>query len=238
MKLAQTKALEFNLGVKVEPSDDGWLVGWFRKDCEPQMVNINEEWIRSRVGNRELAEASNLYVELLASGQVDSVHNKMATTITTKSDGKRYALQNNVTVGAQIYIPFADSPFSEWVLRVNYDPEVSDSPKASIEVDNSLQSFHDFSWSLYPSLSVSEKSRVDGLITLSAQLLLNNAPHRKKGVRIFVSSPVGYVNKREVFTDEKGVATVKARRLDLDAFDKMNVEFGFKFTRNIASVEI
>ena len=238
MKLAQTKALDFSLGVRVEKSDNAWRVGWFRKDAEPSMTVFDEAFIRSRVGKRELAEASNLYVELLASGQVDAIHNKMATTLTTKSDGKQYALQNNVTVGAQIYIPFADSPFSDWVLRVNYDPEVSEAPGAPVEVVNSLQSFHDFSWSIYPSVKASVVTKQDDLVTLQAQLILNGKPCAKKGVRLFVASPVGYVNKREIYTDDKGIATVKVRRLDLDPADVMDVEFGFKFTRNVASVEV
>ena len=238
MKLAQTEALDFNFGLKVEKADDGWMIGWFRKDTEPDMVLINEAYIRARVGKRELAEASNIYVELDGSGRITAVHNKMATTLTTKTNGKEYALQNNVTVGAQVYIPFPDSPFSEWVLRVNYDPEVSDSPKAGIEVLNSLQSFHDFAYSLFPSVSTSVVSKDGDLITLKAQLTQGGKALPKKDVRIFVSSPVGYANKREIYTDAKGVAIVKVRRLDLDQSDKMSVEFGFKFTRNVASVEV
>lgn len=238
MKLAQTEAIDFNFGLKVEKADDGWMIGWFRKDAKPDMLLVNEAYIRARVGKRELAEASNIYVELDGGGRVATVHNKMATTLATKTNGKEYALQNNVTVGAQIYIPFPDSPFSEWVLRVNYDPEVSDSPKAGIEVLNSLQSFQDFADSLFPRVSASVVSKDGELITLKAQLTQGGKALPKKDVRIFVSSPVGYVNKREIYTDAKGVAMVKVRRLDLDPSDKMSVEFGFKFTSNVASVEV
>lgn len=238
MKLAQTKAVDFNFGVKVEKTADGWSVGWFRKDADPDMLTINEAYIRARVGKRELAEASNIYIELDGGGRISAVHNKMATTLTTKTNGKEYALQNNVTVGAQVYIPFPDSSFSDWVLRVNYDPAVSDAPGAEIDVTNSLQSFHDFAYSLFPGIEASVVSKDGELVTLKAQLTLEGKPLPRKGVRLFVTSPIGYVNKREVYTDNKGVATVKARRLDLDPTDVMEVEFGFKFTRNVASAKV
>lgn len=241
MKLALTKT-DFPLGVRVSKIAGGFSVSWF---SDPQSDNateieLNENFITTRCGSRELSEAANIYIEIDFSGNVARVHNKMASSITDKSNGYEYALKNSVTVGAQVYIPFADSPVSDWVLRVNGNPQIGiEAPADAVAVENSLQGFHEFAWSIYPSISIAEKvARPDGSVDVHAQLMRDGKPIEKAGVRIFATAVTGYINKREVHTDARGIAKIRARRLDLDDEDAMRVEFGFKFTRNICHADI
>lgn len=241
MKLAITKT-DFPLGVRVSKVADGFRVSWF-SDAHKEgftEIELNEKFIRSRCGSRELSDAANIYVEIDFSGNVARVHNKMASSITDKSNGYEYTLKNSVTVGAQVYIPFADSPVSDWVLRVNGNPQIGiEAPAGAASVENSLQAFHEFAWSIYPNISIAEKVACpDGSVEVHAQLMRDGKPLEKAGVRFFASAVTGYINKREVHTDAHGIAKIRARRLDLDEEDAMRVEFGFKFTKNICHADI
>lgn len=242
MKLAITKT-DFPLGVRISRTSDGFRISWFSdlsKQDQAPTIEINEKFIRERCGSREVAEASNIYVEIDFSGNVTRVHNKMASTITDKSNGYEYALKNNTSVGAQVYIPFADSPALDWMLRVNGNPQIGiEVPADAVAVENNLHAFHEFAWSIYPSISVAETvARPDGSVEVHAQLMRDGKPIEKAGVRVFATSVTGYINKREVHTDAHGIAKVRARRLDLDKEDAMRVEFGFKFTKNICHADI
>lgn len=241
MKLAITKT-HFPFGVKATPIEGGFNVAWLSSKSEASSngTNITEAYVRERCGQREISEATNIYVEMDSSGSITRVHNKMASTLTEKSNGYEYALKNGTLVAAQIYIPLPQSPASEWVLRVNGNPEVAvNVPNNTIEVANSLQAFHDFAWNIYPSIQVLDIQSVDaGCFDVTTQLVLGPEPLRKAGVRLFATAATGYLNKREVYTDTQGQARIKVRRLDLAPSDDMRVEFGFKFTKNICHADI
>ena len=241
MKLAITKT-DFPFGVQAIAIEGGFRVRWFRDAAQdsPCAVDLTETFIRQRCGTREIAEASNIYIEVDLSGSVTVVHNKMASTLTEKSNGYEYAVKNATLVAAQIYIPLPDSPVSDWVLRVNGNPTIAvDVPSNAIEVPNSLQAFHDFAWDIYPSIQVAHiQSTGPDCFDVMTQLVLKSEPLKKSGVRLFATTSAGYLNKREVHTDTNGQAVIKARRFDLTPEDDMRVEFGFKFTKNICHADI
>lgn len=241
MKLAITKT-NFPFGVKVKPIAEGFHVKWISADDKEakQGVDFTPDYLYQRCGEREIADAANIYIEINSSGDVTLVQNKMAFTLTEKSNGYQYALKNSTTIAAQIYIPFADSPSEDWVLRVNGNPAIAvEVPANSIEVENSFQVFHDFANALYPSIQLVDiENTVPECFDITVQLLHYAKPLAKEGVRLFVNAETGYINKREVYTDAKGRATIRARRLDLNVADLMRVEFGFKFTKNVCYVDI
>jgi len=241
MKLAITKT-NFPFGVKAAAINGGFRVAWLPSKSEPipPGIDFTEAYVRERCGRREISEATNIYIEMDSSGSITRVHNKMASTLTEKSNGYEYALKNGTLVAAQIYIPLPDSPVADWVLRVNGNPSIMvEMPDNTIEVVNSLQASHDFAKSLYPSIQIIDIQNVGSdCFDVTTQLVLGSEPLRKAGVRLFATSAAGYINKREIYTDTQGQASIKARRLDLESNDDMRVEFGFKFTKNICHADI
>lgn len=240
MKLAITKT-DFPFGVKVTPIESGFNIKWIAStDDDKPGIDFTAAYIQQRCGSREIADATNIYIEIDFSGEVIFVHNKMASTLLEKSNGYEYALKNSTLIAAQIYIPFADSPVADWVLRVNGNPAIAvEVPENTVEVAHSFQSFHDFAEALYPSIElVDSQNTVPECFDITVQLLHHAKALAKEGVRLFVRAETGYINKREVHTDAQGRATIRARRLDLSAADSMRVEFGFKFTRNLFHVDI
>lgn len=220
----------------------GFRVQWMSATAAPTSttLDITEAYVRERCGAREISDASNIYLEMDTAGQITRVHNKMASTLTEKSNGYEYALKNATLVAAQIYIPFADSPTSDWVLRVNGNPNIATHvPAGTVVVEHSLHAFHAFAQRIYPWIQVLSVQATDqDVYELTLQLMQGSEPSDKAGVRIFASSASGYVNRREVHTDAQGQARLKARRLDLAPSDAMRVELGFKFTTNLCHVDI
>lgn len=240
MKLAITKT-DFPFGVKVLPIEDGFNVKWISAaDDDKPGVDFTAAYIQQRCGSREITDATNIYIEIDFAGEVTCVHNKMVSTLLEKSNGYEYALKNSILIAAQIYIPFADSPVADWVLRVNGNPAIAvEVPENTVEIAHSFQAFHDFAEALYPNIQLIEiKNAVAECFDVMVQILYHDKPLAKEGVRLFVRAETGYINKREVHTDVQGRAMIRARRLDLNAGDPMRVEFGFKFTRNLLYVDI
>jgi hypothetical protein len=243
MKLAITPT-QFAFGLRATPLPAGWEMTWLRDDppCTRTVV-IDEAFLRARCGPRELADCTSLYVEIdLASGLISRVHNRYATTLLTKNNGREYALKNSTLIAAQIYIPFADSPVTDWVIRANANPDFGiDIPGNTEDVANTSEAFLAFAKRMHPSINTLGVTSIDeaaGVFEVEAQLGLNDQPCRREGVRLFANSESGYLNKREAFTDPEGIARFRARRLDLAAEDIMQVELGFKFSRNVCRVDI
>jgi hypothetical protein len=243
MKLAITST-QFAFGLRAAPLAEGWEMTWLRDgpSCARTVV-IDEAFVRSRCGPRELADCTSLYLEIdLASGLLTRVHNRYATTLLTKNNGREYALKNSTLIAAQIYIPFADSPFTDWVMRANANPEFGiDIPEDTEEVANTSAAFLAFAKRVHPSINILGVAPIDaaaGVFEVEAQLSLHDQPYRREGVRLFANSESGYLNKREAFTDPEGIARFRARRLDLAAEDIMQVELGFKFSRNVCRADI
>lgn len=241
MKLAITKT-DFPLGVRVSEIVGGFKVAWFSESSQEPVAEteLNEAFIKARCGARELTDASDIYVEIDFVGNVTRVHNKMASSLISKSNGHEYALKNGVTIGAQVYIPFADSPVSDWVLRVNGNPDIGiDVPVDTLEVAHSGSAFREFAWSIYPTIAItSTVACEDNSTEIHLQLMHKGQSLEKAGVRLYATAETGYINKREAYTDAMGIAKIRARRLDLEDGDPMRVELGFKFIKNVCHVDV
>lgn len=234
MNIAYTKTSDFPFTPTITTSEDGISVQWADNN---QLVTLNEDFVKQFIGKKELSEASNVYVLVDKTGAFQGLKQKMSQTFLSKSTGYEYARQNNVIIAAQIYIPFSDSPFSEWVFRFNLNSS-QDIPAGAITVEPSLQAFHDFAYSVFPSLRISSREAVSGGEKITVQLTKDGQDKQKSGVRIFAKSSSGYLARTEAFTDESGQAVFTALTLGLDSGETMKPEFGFKWVTNLVRSDV
>lgn len=241
MKLAITPT-EFPFGVIAQPADAGYRLTWFKdKNNLPESTLIDRDFIRKRCGPKELTDYCSVYIEVdLFTGIITAVHNKMATTILTKSNGREYAMKHGVTIAAQLYIPFADSEPSDWLLRVNANPSMGiDVPERTPTVPNTREAFYAVAAEVLPSIEIVHSKRLEsGCYEIAAQLTHQHQPLAKAGIRLFANAESGYLSKHEAYTDAQGIALFRARRLDLEPIDAMTVELGFKYAKNLCHADV
>lgn len=209
---------------------------------ELQSLTIDKQFITRNIGAKAFVEATHVYIRIDATtGALTAVRNKLADTWIDKGTGATYMANAKDILLAQVYIPFADTPESDWTIRINCNPNLENQlPDVLGTVGTTSQEMHDFAAMIHPSLLADEPlAQPDGSELISVHLTDGlRAPLAKQGVRIFAKASAGYVNKSEAYTDQQGRATFKARRLDLDPSDQMVVEFGFKFLSNVGSVHV
>jgi hypothetical protein len=209
---------------------------------ELQSLTIDKQFIVKNIGAKAFVEATHVYIRIDATtGALTAVRNKLADTWVDKGTGSTYMANARDILLAQVYIPFADTPESDWVIRINCNPNLENQlPGVLGTVGWTPQEMHDFALKVYPSVLVDDpQAQPDGGELISVHLTDNlGAPLAKQGVRIFAKASAGYVNKSEAYTDQQGRAIFKARRLDLESADQMVVEFGFKFLSNVGSVHV
>lgn len=206
-------------------------------------IVIDRALIEARISDREFSECTHIYVIVSTlDGSLQRVRHKLIETYFTKNSGEHYSamIGSEEFIVAQVYIPFADSPTEDWVVRVNADPDIKAEAVGVIgEVEATHEALGGFARACYPSIHVSSvKTQTDGSIAITAQLMFHGLPLPRNGVRMFVKSASGYVNRREVRTDENGQVTVLARKLDIPSDELMTVEFGFKYFSNMGRVDV
>lgn len=234
MQIAYTKTGDFPFSPQITVGENSVSIQWAEN---AQLVTIDEEFVKQYIGKKELSEASNIYVLIDKSGKFESLKQKMAQTFLTKASGFEYARQNNIVIAAQIYIPFANSPFSDWVFRFNLGAS-QELPEGAEVVEPTLQAFHDFAYKQFPSLRVKSAVQNGDKTKITVQLTKDGSDVAKAGVRVFAKTASGYLAKTESFTDENGEASFTAMPLGLDAGEVMKPEFGFKWVTNLVSAEV
>jgi hypothetical protein len=235
MKLAFSKPEQFPFEARASFQDGTLHVGW-----NDSFVILTEDFVRSFIGAKELSDATNIYILTDNRGNFVALRSKMTQTYLTKQSGFEYAKQNQLVVVGQIYIPFADTPFNEWVLRLNFQPQ-QDLPaefSSAEEVGSTLQEFHNFAYKNFPSLRIVSQVDANGGKKILVQLTKEGVDVAKPGVRVFAKSSSGYLAKTESYTDANGQASFIAIPMGLDASDKMTPEFGFKWVTNLARVDV
>lgn len=248
MKLAYSKPQLFEFETRVTFQDGVIKVRWNEGTLDTHLcgcstnptIEITEDLIRQYVGQRELSDATNLYILTNEDGNFVAIRSKMAQSFLTKQSGFEYAKQNKLVIVGQIYIPFSDTPFEEWTLRLNFKPEqaLPEEFTGAEQVGTSLQEFHDFAYRQFPSLRVVSQIPVAQGEKITVQLTQNGQDINKPGVRVFAKSASGYVAKREAYTDENGQVSFVAIPLGLESGDSMTPEFGFKWVTNIARTNV
>jgi hypothetical protein len=239
MKLAFSKPSDFELETQAALKDGALDIRWNKTGPGPNVI-LTEDFVRGFIGSKELSDATNIYILTDKDGQFFSLKSKMAQTYLNKQSGFEYAKQNNLVIVGQIYVPFADSPFEEWVVRLNFKfdqvlpPEFDDAE----EVASTLQAFHDFAYSNFPSLRILSQEAIANGAKITVQLTKEGADVNKAGVRIFAKTASGYLAKTEAYTDSSGRAVFTAIPFGLDSGEKMTPEFGFKWVTNLARVDV
>ena len=211
------------------------------KEADP--ILLSKQSIVDWISERGLIECGHVYVIINREGKVIDVRNKTVDTIADKKAGSsylkaRYAKDEYCL--CQVYIPLPDSPFEDWVVRFNANPDYkTEFPEGTEEIAGDNQTLHDMIYDIYP-LPVVEAitDNGDGSHTFTVSATIGGQPLVKEGLRFFINADIGYVNKREVRCGADGKAHFKARRLDLDPSDKMTVEIGFKFLKNLTHAEV
>ena len=241
MKLAYSKPALFEFNTRAVFIDGVLNLRWNDgfTGANPT-VQLTEEFVRSYIGSKELSDATNIYVLTNEDGNFVALRSKMSQSFLNKQSGFEYTRQHKVVVAAQIYIPFSDTPFSEWTIRVNFKPsqELPAEFADAQEVGTTLEDFHNFAYSIFPSLKVVNKTPIANGEKITVQLTKDGLDTQKGGVRIFAKSSSGYLAKTEVYTDERGQATFTALTLGLDAGDTMKPEFGFKWVTNLTNTDV
>ena len=240
-------------GVVVRPTESGLDVTVNYEDAEgleeglnlkaTEPFHLSKDTITDWIGERGLVECGHVYVIISRDGQIVDVRNKTVDTIADKKTGSAYLMNRYAKDEyclCQIYIPLPDSPFSEWTVRFNANPDYNtEFPEGTKEIAGDNQTLHDMIYDIYPQPVVEEiTDNGDGSHTFTLSATLGGEPLIKEGLRFFINADNGYVNKREVRCGLDGKAYFKARRLDLDPSDKMVVEIGFKFVKNLTNAEV
>jgi len=236
MKLAYTVCPDLGYTTNIEASASGVQVTATRGDLEITAL-LTEEFVRSHFSSRQWTEAINVYLIANWDRRQITLSSKMSDTFLTKETGFDYVRQRNVQVLGQLYVAFGDTPFTQWWLRVNRSEEQDPIP-AALEVDCSLEAFHDFAYGIFPSLRVVDTKTIDGGKQLTLQLIAGENPLPKSGIRVFAKTASGYLPKTESITDAQGKVSFKALRLGLDGADLMRPEFGFKWVSNLVSADV
>lgn len=244
--IGYTEVDDFPYKATVSRAADGWILKFesveINDDVESMVgwtVELTKECLNRYCGQQELAEGANIYLVLEPNSGHYYFFNKLARSYNTKADGSRFASQSNITVAAQIYIPYVNSPVEEWSWRINCRAGAKNTfPADAVKIEASQQSFHNFSLKVMPSLRIHNVKRKSEHTEVTVQLTQNGKDVARAGVRVFANATCGYINKAESHTDEAGRVTFKAQRLLLDTNDEMVAEFGFKFFTNICSTTI
>lgn len=211
------------------------------KEADP--IHLSKEMVVDWIGERGLVECGHVYVIINNEGRLVDVRNKTVDTIADKKTGSAYLMNRYAKDEyclCQIYIPLPDTPFEDWAIRFNANPDfVAEFPAGTEEIAGDNQTLHDMIYDIYPQPVVEAiTDNGDGSHTFTVGATLGGEPLIKEGLRFFINADIGYVSKREVRCGADGKAHFKARRLDLDPSDKMTVEIGFKFVKNLTHAEV
>lgn len=231
-----------SLDVKIHYLDlNSYEEGLNLTEAEP--CCLSKDMVVDWIGERGLVECGHVYVIINREGKVIDVRNKTVDTLADKKTGSSYLkarYAKDEFCLCQVYIPLPDSPFSDWVVRFNANPAYkTEFPEGAEEIAGDNQTLHDMIYDIYPQPVVEAiTDNGDGSHTFTVGATLGGEPLIKEGLRFFINADIGYVNKREVRCDVDGKAHFKARRLDLDPSDKMTVEIGFKFIKNLTHAEV
>lgn len=220
------------------------VISWKNEPSNMAVLELSSEGIKEYIQSpsKLMSEANNIYIKLDKENNLEQPVFKMIETYHTKMGGMEFIKYKLKQVIGQIYIPFKDSSFEEYTLRINVKEEdvsklLQFVPSAT-QVENNEQSFKQFYFASSPVLKVINTSSVGDWTKIKVQLVLNNADLAKANVRIFAKSSSGYIANREVYTDANGQAEFKVLPYGLEQGEIMKTEFGFKYYSNIVSKDV
>jgi len=242
LQVAVTPVKGYGKGVRLSTDGNGLLVEAVDENGDLTASNyLSEAIVRGSMGQKEISDASNIYVRVRDDGSVHSMYNKLVNSFDSKDSGFVHIAKMGHKVGGQIHIPYADSPLSEWGLRVNYDADagaIAGPGVELIEVPLGEDSFHALANQNLPTLRVSDVETQGDHYRVTVQVVRSGNDDKRSGVAIYAKSDSGYIAQRKLLTNELGRAQFKCARLLLEDSEEFVAEFGFKFLSNITSVSL
>ena len=260
MKLAITRTPLFPHATKIEAISGGYRLTFIPPGLDSgaplapgsalgQPIDVTRDAILAAVGPREVSDCANLYYEVSVLGALVQLSNKMIASFFTKNSGYEYCRKNSTIVAAQVVVPFANSPFEDWVLRVNTNQETGAIPGLDPAIEAAatvvpVDGFTPFMESIWPTLKIVGTDKIPDLAPgasgsrVTAQLMVGGAPAARAGVSIFAKAASGYIARETVETDASGKVSFNTYRLGLATSDDMTVKLGFKYRSNVANAKV
>jgi len=182
---------------------------------------------------KELSARDNIYVVADRFGKIDPFYNKMAESYWVKASGYDHARKLDKHVIGQIYIPFRDALISECSARITYGEEAG--YQSNVEIKEVVRDFGAFFSSVSPALkAVATESGDIEVSLINAQ----SKPIRREGIKIYAKTDAGFLPFVERLTNSEGKALFRYMPLGLLAGEAAVVEFGFKWSSNLARIEM
>jgi hypothetical protein len=185
------------------------------------------------VALKELSARDNIYVIADSEGVIQPFYNKMAESYYTKSSGYDHIRKQNKFAIGQIYIPFADATIDECSVRITYGEEFG--YESNVEITEEVTDFGKFFNDVSPTLTATKESNGTIKVQITDSL---GAPIKKAGVKLYAKTDGGQLVFNEKSTNEGGNASFKLLTAGFEAGDEATVEFGFKWSSNLARVKV
>ena len=185
------------------------------------------------LGLKELSARDNIYVTADAQGNIQPFYNKMAESYLIKASGYAHIRSKDLICIGQIYIPFANASMDDCSVRITYGAEFG--YKSNVEITEEVTDFGKFFETVSPTLTASKEA--DGSIKVQIADSVGT-PINKAGVKIYAKTDGGQLVFNEKTTKEDGTASFKLLTTGFEAGDEATVEFGFKWSSNLARVKV
>jgi hypothetical protein len=243
MKLFHTFIPDYGYASSAQQNEDGsYALGFVDSAGTSYGLTFTQETLFQQLPVEEREQRSdsmNFYIVITPNGL--RVINKYSETYYSKSNGLLYGRQLQNPIVGQIYIPFIDSPISDWSIRLNsnaplrVDGDFDVHPESTT---NDMAGFESVTHQALPALRIVSVTPDGEGQKILVQLTLNGLDLARGGVRVYAKSACGYIANREIYTDESGQAEFLATRLNLQPEDQMIAEFGFRLRTNIVNVSV
>lgn len=182
---------------------------------------------------KELSARDNIYVVADSFGKIDPFYNKMAESFWVKASGYDHARKLDKHVIGQIYIPFRDAQISECSVRITYGEEIG--YQSNVEIKEVVKDYAAFFSLVSPTLKAIATDSGD----IEVCLVNSQAkPIRREGVKIYAKTDGGFLPFVERLTNADGKALFRYMPLGLVSGETVTVEFGFKWSSNLARIEM
>lgn len=185
------------------------------------------------LASKELSARDNIYVVADENGFIEPFYNKMANSFNTKASGYAHIRNKNKHGIGQIYIPFADSSIDDCSVRITYGEEHG--YISNIEINDEVTDFGKFFDDVSPTLTASKEAGGSIKVQLTDS---KGTSIKKAGVKLYAKTDGGQLVFNEKTTKEDGSASFKLLTTGFEAGDEATVEFGFKWSSNLARVKV
>jgi len=182
---------------------------------------------------KELSARDNVYILADDNGFIEPFYNKMAQSFSIKASGYIHTNTKNKHAIGQIYIPFADSSIDDCSVRITYGEEYG--YISNVEITEEVIDFGKFFNDVSPTLTATKQSDGSIKVQITDSFM---TPIQKPGVKIYAKTDGGQLVFNEKTTKEDGSATFKLLTTGFEPGEEATVEFGFKWSSNLARVKV